>query len=115
MTNKMKTYGVYELSGQPSYMYNIFYFRPDEEKEKIGPAIPKNAPPPPPPKSNPPPLPMSKPAPVPSQPRPPPPPPQSQPTPMAAIPQPVQQRPAMMVLPPRPPMSLVRKYTTFHK
>lgn len=81
-----------------------FFFLPrqDEEKEKIGPNIPKN--PPPPPKNAPPPPPMSK------QSKPPPPPPHSsaQLNPAPLMSQTVPQRP-LMVLPPRPPMPIVRK------
>lgn len=83
----------------------MFLCRQDEEKEKIGPNIPKN--PPPPPKVAPPPPPMAK------QAKPPPPPPQStgslNPAPLMS--QTVPQRPGLMVLPPRPPMPIVRKYS----
>lgn len=82
----------------------MLLYRQDEEKEKIGPNIPKN--PPPPPKVAPPPPPMAK------QAKPPPPPPQStgslNPAPLMS--QTVPQRPGLMVLPPRPPMPIVRKY-----
>ncbi|KAK3096249.1 hypothetical protein FSP39_024939 [Pinctada imbricata] len=95
------------IEEQIKVIHKVKGFMPDEEKEKIGPAIPKmpSNPPPPPPSLNPPPPPVAK-MPVVSAPvKPPPPPPQAT---QVAMAQPVQQRPAMMVLPPRPPMSLVR-------
>ncbi|XP_011454449.3 splicing factor 3A subunit 1 [Magallana gigas] len=90
------------IEEQIKTIHKVKGFMQDEEKEKIGPNIPKN--PPPPPKVAPPPPPMAK------QAKPPPPPPQStgslNPAPLMS--QTVPQRPGLMVLPPRPPMPIVR-------
>ncbi|XP_048747370.2 splicing factor 3A subunit 1-like [Ostrea edulis] len=89
------------IEEQIKTIHKVKGFMQDEEKEKIGPNIPKN--PPPPPKNAPPPPPMSK------QSKPPPPPPHSsaQLNPAPLMSQTVPQRP-LMVLPPRPPMPIVR-------
>lgn len=96
-----------EQAASIMHIFSGFFLRQDEEKEKIGPNIPKN---PPPPKGAPPPPPMSK------QGKPPPPPPASagplNPAPLMS--QTVPQRPGLMVLPPRPPMPIVRKCYLHH-
>ncbi|XP_060068714.1 splicing factor 3A subunit 1-like [Ylistrum balloti] len=94
------------IEEQIAVIHKVKGLLPDEEKEKIGPAIPKQppppkaAPPPPPPKSQPPPPQAPKLAPVQKMP---PRPPQQQ-----HMPQPLMQQPrgGLMVLPPRPPMPL---------